>query len=38
MLGVIRDQQVLREIDLHAMALSNGYGWEQVQEPVQNVN
>jgi hypothetical protein len=36
-LGVIRDQQVFGEIDLHAMALANGDGGEQVQEPAQNV-
>ena len=37
MLCVIRDEKVLREINLHAVAFSNGYRGEQVQEPVQNV-
>ncbi len=37
MLSIIRDQQVLHEIDLHAMAFPDGYGGKQIQEPVQNV-
>ena len=36
-LVVVGHEQVLHEIHLHPMAFSNGYGWEQVQKPVQNV-
>jgi hypothetical protein len=36
-LRVVGQQKILGQIDLDAVAFPDGDGWEQVQEPVQNV-
>ena len=38
MLCVVGNKKVLHEVHLHAVSFSNGYRWEQVQKPVQNVH
>ena len=37
MMPVVRDQQVLHEQNLQAMAFPDGDGWQHIQETVKNV-
>ena len=36
MVVVGREQHVLREVDLHAVALPDGYRWRNLHEPIQD--